>query len=223
MVTLAWAPVEIGDYAATLEISDDAAGSPQSLELTGTYRPVATLSTQTLRFGTRNRSPMTVTVADSGDAPLTVGLARIDGTDASAFQITGDSCSGHTLAPGAACQVAVEASRSGTSTTNATLELSDNASDSPQSVSLISFTLAISGHVFNDRSGPPYRHRSTSRSWLPAAAAPKRSQARRSLGQLLHRPERHRPDPHRHPARGRKGDAHARGYANRPADQSARR
>ncbi len=87
-MVIAFEPVGIGDYAATLLIDDDAAGSPQSIALTGTYRPVATLSTQTLEFGPGDSTPRTLIVSNTGDAPLTFGQARIDGSNASAFSIS---------------------------------------------------------------------------------------------------------------------------------------
>jgi len=65
----------------------------------------------------------TVTLTSTGDAPLSVSAARLDGTDAGDFAITGDGCSQVVLQPGQTCAVAVRAVPSGDADAVATLAL----------------------------------------------------------------------------------------------------
>jgi hypothetical protein len=52
-------------------------------------------------------APLLATLTNASGAPLDVGASRMAGADAGDFPIGGDGCAGETLAPGAACTVAV--------------------------------------------------------------------------------------------------------------------
>jgi len=67
--------------------------------------------------------------------------ATITGINAADFVISGDSCSGRALAPGGICSVGVAFTPSVIGAESATLSFSDNAANSPQTVSLIGIGL----------------------------------------------------------------------------------
>jgi hypothetical protein len=80
----------------------------------------------------------TVTVESTGTAPLVVSSVTLGGSAASEFAIivTPDRCSGRTLAPGQTCQEQVQFRPTNVGDRTATLSVTDNASDSPQRVTL---------------------------------------------------------------------------------------
>jgi len=109
-------PTVAGSRSGSVNISDNAAGSPQKLPLTGTAsgtgKIILTLSPASLDFGSvavgTTSSPQTVTVTNAGTVaasfvhPFGFNTA---GTDCSDFQIV--SQCGTSLAPNASCQVTV--------------------------------------------------------------------------------------------------------------------
>src|SRR6202044_3402180 len=48
-----------------------------------------------------------VTVSNTGAAPLVISGVTVAGQDGDQFELSGDSCDGTTLAPGASCTVGV--------------------------------------------------------------------------------------------------------------------
>jgi len=79
-------------------------------------------------------SPQTITFSNTGNAALSLSSIAITGTDAGDFAQT-NNCP-HSLAPAASCQVKVRFSPQGGGTRSASVQLTDNASGSPQSVAL---------------------------------------------------------------------------------------
>jgi hypothetical protein len=80
-----------------------------------------------------------LTIADSGSATLSIpagGLA-LSGADAGQYTLSSDACSGQQLAPGGSCTVQVAfAPTSPGAHNSASVQISDNAPGSPQSVGL---------------------------------------------------------------------------------------
>jgi hypothetical protein len=68
----------------------------------------------------------TVTVTGSGTTPLTLGTAVVDGADASAFQVSADTCSGTQLSYGQTCAVTVTATAAAGNAQAAELSIPDN-------------------------------------------------------------------------------------------------
>lgn len=75
-----------------------------------------------------------VTVANTGTAPLFINSAATRGANPLDFTQVDDSCSGVTLAAGTSCSVAINFSPTATGTRSATLIVTDNAAGSPQTV-----------------------------------------------------------------------------------------
>ena len=100
--------------------------------------PAVAISPGTVNFGTivvgTKSSPQTVTVGNSGEAPLTLSSIKLTGASASLFTLN-NTC-GANLQPGAVCDLQVTLLPTSPGTATASLVLSDNAPNSPQTVSV---------------------------------------------------------------------------------------
>ena len=139
--TVTFKPSAAGNRTASVNITDDAAGSPHIIPVSGTGIASAfTLSAASLDFGSQLVGPpsaaQTETVTNDGAANLTVSTVTIGGANPSDFAISKDTCAGATVAPSGACVVGVTFTPAVSGTRNASLTFSDNAAGSPQSVSL---------------------------------------------------------------------------------------
>ncbi len=157
-IFISYAPSTTGVTQAALVISDNAAGSPQSVSLTGTAvappppAPQVTLLPGTLTFpGTTTQgessAAQSITITNSGNATLTFTSAPIlNGVNTADFSINSNSCTG-ALAANASCSVGVIFSplAAGVRTTN--LVLADNATGSPQSATINGNALAAATFV----------------------------------------------------------------------------
>jgi len=161
-VSVSYYPTSVGVSQVSLVISDNAAGSPESVALSGTATappppaPEVTLVPGTLNFpGTTTQGESSaaqpITVTNSGNAPLTYSSApTLSGVNTADFSIASNTCTG-SLAANSSCTVSVLFSpfAAGVRTTN--LVFSDNASSSPQSVTLNGNALAAA--TFTPQSG----------------------------------------------------------------------
>ena len=118
--------------------------------------PEVGLASRLLSFGTDAvASTRTVTVANSGDAALSIASVKIAGDSAAAFAIVRNTCGGRTVAIGATCQVDVTLTpRPGHGVLAGLLQLTDNATASPQSVSLVAQLPACRLPVFTRSESP---------------------------------------------------------------------
>src|SRR3989441_7892622 len=142
-VGLKFQPAATGARSASLSVADDAAGSPQSVSLAGTgIAPAVTLAPANLAFGTQRVSTpspvQTVALTNSGTAPLSIATAVLGGTNAGDFALaSGTTCiNGATLAAGANCVLNLTFTPTAASARTATVTITDDAADSPQSMSL---------------------------------------------------------------------------------------
>jgi Abnormal spindle-like microcephaly-assoc'd, ASPM-SPD-2-Hydin len=134
-ITVTFTPTVAGTRQGTLTITDNAPGGPQTVSLTGTgLIPQVSLSAANLSFGGQavgtTSSSQTVTLSNTGSAPLAISSIAVNGDFA---QI--NSC-GTTLAAGANCSMVVTFTPTATGTRQGALTVTDNASGSPQTVSL---------------------------------------------------------------------------------------
>jgi hypothetical protein len=102
--------------------------------------PVVTPSTSALSFpdqllGTASAA-LPVTVTNSGTANLTISTVAISGANLTNFATSADTCSGATVTPSGTCSVSVTFTPSAIGIRSASLNFTDNASGSPQTVSL---------------------------------------------------------------------------------------
>ncbi len=140
-ISVTFTPAASGSRTAALSIADNASGSPQTLSLSGTganTAPVASLSPTSLAFGNQpvgaNSAAQTVTLTNTGNAALSITSLTLTGTNASDFAQT-NTC-GSSVAAGGNCTISVTFTPAASGTRTATLSIADNASGSPQTVSL---------------------------------------------------------------------------------------
>jgi hypothetical protein len=139
-IAVSFAPASAGTFTATLSVTDAVGTQTASLTGTGTAVPApqAALTPATANFGNVTEgtasSAQTFTLANTGNAALTISGISLTGADSAAFTST-NTC-GNTLAAGASCNISVTFNPSSTGTDAATLSVSDNAPGSPQTSSL---------------------------------------------------------------------------------------
>jgi hypothetical protein len=99
-----------------------------------TFTPTSqTFSAQAI--GTTS-APQSVTVANTGNAPLFINSAATRGANPLDFTQVDDGCSGVTLAAGTSCSVSINFSPTASGARSGTFILTDNAAGSPQTVPL---------------------------------------------------------------------------------------
>jgi uncharacterized repeat protein (TIGR01451 family) len=140
-LSVTFTPSAVGSRTAAVEIVDNATGSPHSLPLTGTGQapgPAVTLTPTSLAFGTvgigLTSAAKPVTLANTGNGPLTISGIAIAGTHPGDFNQSND-CPG-TLAAGGSCTIDVRFAPTATGTRSASLRITDDAPGSPHSVAL---------------------------------------------------------------------------------------
>jgi FG-GAP-like repeat/Abnormal spindle-like microcephaly-assoc'd, ASPM-SPD-2-Hydin/Divergent InlB B-repeat domain len=130
-------PAASGTRRAALSITDNAAGSPQQVSLGG-IGTAAKLSPTSLSFGTvaigTTSAAQTVMLTNVGTTTLTITGIAIAGTNAGEFAQT-HTC-GSSLAAGSSCTFKVTFKPAASGARTATLSVADNATGSPQKVTL---------------------------------------------------------------------------------------
>jgi hypothetical protein len=141
-INVTFTPTAVGSRSASLTITDNASGSPQTVSLTGTgvQAPAVSLSPQSLAFGPENAgsttAPRTVTLSNIGSALLSISNIAVGDGDWVDFHQT-NNC-GSTVPVGSSCTISVTFSPSPgiIGSVYSSIYIADNASDSPQRVSL---------------------------------------------------------------------------------------
>jgi hypothetical protein len=136
-------PVSTGAKATSIHFADSASGSPQSVSLTGTgtaagSSPAVTLSPTSVTFSSQTvgttSAAQTVKLTNSGKASLSITSIALTGGEADDFVLT-KGC-GSSLAAGASCTLSISFKPASSGTKKEAITITDNASGSPQSVSL---------------------------------------------------------------------------------------
>src|SRR3989442_1698937 len=145
LLNLTFTPTAASARTATVTITDDAPGSPQSVSLTGTgvTPPTATLSATSSAFGNQRvgttSAAQNLTLTNNGGTPLNLTSITITGAQAADFAFAaGNTCptGAGSVAPGASCTISISFTPAATGTRTATVTITDDAPGSPQSVSL---------------------------------------------------------------------------------------
>jgi hypothetical protein len=133
-ITVTFKPTAAGSRTASVTITDNATGSPQSISLTGTgTAPVAALSATTLTFSNQavstTSAAQTVTVSNTGNAPLAITSIAFSGTNSSDFASQGTSTCSTTspVAAAGSCNVNIAFTPSIKGAESATLTVTDNS------------------------------------------------------------------------------------------------
>ena len=153
-VNLTFTPGQPGPRSAALTITDDTAGSPQSVPLSGvglTAGPNATLSVAGVSFSTQlvSTTSRATSVVLTNYGSVTLNVSSVAAS--SDFSET-DNCV-PSLASQASCVISVAFTPSGAGTVAGTLSITDDAPDSPQKVSLTgigaSMTPLLTGYCYS--------------------------------------------------------------------------
>jgi len=140
-VEVAFAPTSTGDKTAALEFTDNAAGSPHRVALTGAgTEPGFSVDPDGRDFGARavgtTSAPQVFTVTNTGDANLHIDTVSLTGDDAGHFPFTDGTCAGADLAPGATCAIAASFAPTSAGAKSATVTFTDDAPGSPHTIRL---------------------------------------------------------------------------------------
>ncbi|HSS61812.1 MAG TPA: hypothetical protein VLK30_10195, partial [Candidatus Limnocylindrales bacterium] len=115
------------------ELCDETGGWIASI---GVKVPEVLLSGRVVPF--IDATSKTVTVTNTGDAVLSITSVRVTGVDSAVFAKRSDTCGGRSFNPGASCVVELARRAGGASgVESAALEIADNATGTPQKVSLV--------------------------------------------------------------------------------------
>ena len=138
-ISVTFDPSATGARSASVSISDNAAGNPQTLALSGTgVIASVTLSPTSLTFSSQGIGTVSaaqiITLTNSGGAALTVSGVSITGTNAGDYAQT-NTC-GSSVAVNANCAISVTFNPTAAGVRNASLSVADNASGSPQMATL---------------------------------------------------------------------------------------
>jgi len=140
-ISVTFSPPAAGSFAASLSVVDAVGTQTASLTGTGTApaKPQAALTPASANFGSQTvgttSAAQTFTVANAGNAALTINSISLGGNNASEFTITSKTC-GTSLAASASCTISVTFAPTAAGSASATLSVSDNASGSPQTSTL---------------------------------------------------------------------------------------
>ncbi|HEV2348783.1 MAG TPA: choice-of-anchor D domain-containing protein [Terriglobia bacterium] len=158
-ISVTFTPTATGLDVGMLTIADNAFGSPQTVNLTGTGAlPIVTLLPASLTFGataiSATSAAQTVTLSNTGTVPLTITSIS---SNLAVFGET--STCGASLAGGANCAISITFTPSAAGVVSGTLSVADNATGSPQVVTLSgtgqapSVTVSASSLNFNGSTG----------------------------------------------------------------------
>ena len=138
IIKVRFKPSATGARSASVSITDNAAGSPQQVPLSGTGT-TAKLAPTPLGFGTLavglTSAVKKVTLTNIGTTALTISSIAVTGAEAADFPETATTC-GSSLAAAASCTVSLTFKPSTTGARSANLTVTDNAAGSPQLVPL---------------------------------------------------------------------------------------
>jgi len=141
-LSVTFKPTASGTRSAAITLTDNASGGSQSVSLSGTGASAATatlsLSSTSLAFGNQpiatTSSTQTITLTNTGTAALNITGLSVTGANSSDYNET--TACGSSIAAGANCTIAVMFTPSAAGTRTAALSIADNATGSPQAVSL---------------------------------------------------------------------------------------
>src|SRR5439155_22535902 len=148
-IDITFTPSTTGSVTDQITITDNAAGSPHIITVTGTGFTSATdvtVSPTSLTFAGQTvgtvSSPKTVTITNTGTS--TLDISSISATPSSDFSQT-NTCAAtlNQLAVGQSCTASVSFAPTASGARSGALSISDNAAGSPQSVALGGTGLAV--------------------------------------------------------------------------------
>jgi hypothetical protein len=142
-ISVTFAPTFPLTRTGSLTITDNAANSPQTVALSGTgVGPAVSFGQSTFNVGgqliTTSSTAQLLSLANTGNAPLTISSIVIGGTNAGDFTQTNNCPAGNaTLAANANCSINLIFMPAAAGSRSASVTVADNAPGSPQSLSLV--------------------------------------------------------------------------------------
>ena len=138
-IAVNFTPTLPGSYSASLSLSDNASGSPQTVGLSGTgTAPVATFSSTSIAFPVTKVATTSasygVSLTNTGNGTLSITSIVLGGTNAANFAESTTCVS--TLAPGASCTISATFTPAAPVGYGATITVTYGASGSPQAIAL---------------------------------------------------------------------------------------
>ena len=137
---MTFTPSAAGNRGASVTITDNAAGSPHTVALSGTGGavPIVSLSSGSLTFASQNvgttSATQLVTLNNTGSAALSITSIAVTGTNAGDFAQT-NTC-GASVAAGGNCSISVTFTPTAAGSRGASVTITDNAAGSPHTVAL---------------------------------------------------------------------------------------
>ncbi len=136
-ITITFKPTVPNGATGAVSITDNAAGSPQSISLSGTGT-VVTLAPTLINFGSvtvgQSSTPHVATFKNSSKAALAVSIT-VTGTDPAEFPET-NTC-GTSVPASSTCSISVTFTPTGRGLASASLSVTDAGGGSPQTVTLV--------------------------------------------------------------------------------------
>ena len=155
-IGITFTPMASGSRTASVSITDNAGGSPQTVRLlgtglgsapgtsgtgtsgTGTSPTGISLAPSSVSFGSQpvatTSAAETITLSNGGNIALSISGLAIGGTNSGDFAEIANTCGG-SLAAGSTCMIGVTFTPLSAGQRTATLSVTDNASSSPQAAS----------------------------------------------------------------------------------------
>ena len=138
IISVTFSPSATGARSASLELTDDAQGSPQAVPLSGTGELQAAVSPATLTFAaeTVGTTSAAKTVTLTNNLSVALAFSNITFTGADPGDFTETNTCGSSVPMKSHCIISVTFSPKATGTRTARMNVNDGANNSPQTVSL---------------------------------------------------------------------------------------
>lgn len=141
LIGIVSAPTNSGPLSTTLRIISDATPATNNIAISGSgIAPSMGVAPASIDFGTNRVGvtsvPRSVTVTNTGNGPLIISDVSITGVNPADFSIVTNLCIGSPILPGASCRIQLTFKTSASLSRSAILNISGNASNSPQIVAL---------------------------------------------------------------------------------------
>jgi len=146
-ITVNFAPSIPGGETAAISFTDDAVGSPQSINLTGAgQEPLAALSAASINFGNQPAGTVsnsqTLSVTNGGNLALNISVVNMTGPDVAQFRFTGsNTCTNPPIVQaGASCIMNVAFAPQTMGPFTATIAFTDNSGNVSAASQLVALT-----------------------------------------------------------------------------------
>jgi hypothetical protein len=152
-INVTFTPAATGSRAGSLTITNNLSVSPLTVALTGTGippAPIVSLSSTSVVFANQSfgttSAAQTVTLRNTGAATLNLQTVALAGPNPGDFTIVnGSTCTnGATVTPSGSCVIQLTFTPTASGTRSATVAITDNAADSPETTSLSGMSAPIS-------------------------------------------------------------------------------